>query len=124
MTKKRWLLVATCLASLIGLPIVVTALLPPAPGVTQANFDRIEDGMTTAEVEAILGAPSKHKLPTPAPGEMKIGHSRRLWGGGNGQPAVIVVFTEDERVFEKGISHAADESAFTWLKRNFPWLPF
>jgi hypothetical protein len=30
-------------------------MLPPSPGVTRANFDRIEKGMTRAEVEEILG---------------------------------------------------------------------
>jgi hypothetical protein len=33
----------------------VLALLPPHPGVTKANYDRIQKGMTKAEVEEIFG---------------------------------------------------------------------
>jgi hypothetical protein len=56
MTKKRFLLLAS-----VPLVIVVTlgvpAVLPPntCPGVTKANFDRIQEGMTKAEVEGIFG---------------------------------------------------------------------
>ena len=57
MTKKRLLLIAS-----LPLTIVVTlgiaAILPPGPGVTKANFGRIEKGMTEAEVEAIFGVPA------------------------------------------------------------------
>ena len=33
-------------------------MLPPGPGVTKANFDRIDLGMTRTDVDAILGRPS------------------------------------------------------------------
>ena len=36
----------------------VLALLPAGSGVTKKNFDRIEKGMTLAEVEGIFGKPS------------------------------------------------------------------
>ena len=41
--------------------LVVLAMLPPddRPGVTKANFDRVQDGMTKAEVEAIFGEKGK-----------------------------------------------------------------
>ena len=60
--KKSRLLIAT-----VPLVIVVTlgvlAMLPPSPGVTKAKFDRIEKGMTRAEVEAIFGRP-REPIPT------------------------------------------------------------
>jgi hypothetical protein len=59
MTKKRFLLLAS-----VPLAIVVTlgvlAMLPPRPGVTKANFDRIEKGMTLSEVEQLLGRPGTY----------------------------------------------------------------
>ena len=54
MTTKRVVLI-----SLLPLSIAVTLgvlmVLPPRTGVTKANFDRIETGMTLAEVEEIFG---------------------------------------------------------------------
>src|SRR5271155_206271 len=55
MRKIRWLLLGLLLACIAGVVLVVLALLPPPPGVTKENFDRIENGMTRAEVEAIFG---------------------------------------------------------------------
>jgi hypothetical protein len=52
--KKRLLLIAS-LPLTIALTLGVLAMLPPSPGVTRANFDRIQEGMTTAEVEEIFG---------------------------------------------------------------------
>jgi hypothetical protein len=53
-TKKRRALIAI-LTLTIAVILGVLAMLPPRPGVTKANFDRIEKGMTLAEVEEIFG---------------------------------------------------------------------
>ena len=56
MTKqRRYLISAGVLAVCVCVVLVVLALLPPRTGVTKANFDRIQDGMSIAEVELILG---------------------------------------------------------------------
>jgi hypothetical protein len=57
-TKKRLLLFAS-LPLAIVVALGVLAMIPPSPGVTKANFDRIEKGMTMAEVEEILGGKGK-----------------------------------------------------------------
>jgi hypothetical protein len=46
--------------------IGVLAMLPARPGVTKGNFDRIENGMTLAEVDKIFGKPGSfgNDLPT------------------------------------------------------------
>jgi hypothetical protein len=54
MTKKRLLLIAS-LPLTIAVTVGVLAMLPPRTGVTAANHDRIENGMTMAEVEEIFG---------------------------------------------------------------------
>lgn len=54
MTKKRLLLLAA-LPLVIAMTLGVLVMLPPRPGVTKANFDRIEKGMTKAQVEEIFG---------------------------------------------------------------------
>jgi hypothetical protein len=58
MKKKRLLLIAGAIAAVVGLTLGVLALLPPKPGITKENFDRIEIGMTYDEVVAILGPPT------------------------------------------------------------------
>ena len=58
MTKKRLLLLAA-VPLIIAVTVGVLAMLPPSPGVTKANFDRIEKGTTKAEVEMIFGGEGK-----------------------------------------------------------------
>jgi hypothetical protein len=53
--RRRILLSAGLLAAAVSLVLGVLSMLPTRPGVTKANFDRIEEGMTTEEVKAILG---------------------------------------------------------------------
>ena len=52
--KKRLILIAA-VPLIIALTVAVFAMLPPSPGVTKANFDRIHEGMTLDEVREILG---------------------------------------------------------------------
>ena len=58
MTRKRLLLIAV-LPLAFAVTLGVLAMLSPNPGVTKAKFDRIEKGMTLAEVEAIFGGPGE-----------------------------------------------------------------
>src|SRR5262249_43999136 len=44
MTKKRWIVLTGMLAACVYLTLAVLALLPPRPGVTPANIERIEAG--------------------------------------------------------------------------------
>ena len=52
--RKRWVLTAGMIAGLVGVVLLVLALLP-RPGVTKANFGRIQKGMSKPEIQAILG---------------------------------------------------------------------
>jgi hypothetical protein len=57
MLRQRSILAVGTLSSVAGGGIVVLALLLGRPGITRANFDRIEMGMTQVEVETLLGGP-------------------------------------------------------------------
>jgi hypothetical protein len=63
MTKKRMPLIAVLPLTVAGI-VGVLAMLPPSPGVTpgvtKANFDRIEKRMTFQEVEQIFGRAGQH----------------------------------------------------------------
>jgi hypothetical protein len=75
MTKKRMALLAV-LPLTIAVILGLLAMMPPRPGVTKANFDRIRVGMTLAEVEAILG-------------QSDLGEWGRLWLASDGSYALI-----------------------------------
>ncbi len=55
MKKKWWIIGFATLAIAGGLAVAIPMLQPPRPDVTKANFDRIEDGMTEQDIEAISG---------------------------------------------------------------------
>jgi outer membrane protein assembly factor BamE (lipoprotein component of BamABCDE complex) len=56
MLKNRFLLIVLLLVMTACVVVVVLAyVLAPQAGVTKENFDRIEIGMTRAEVQKILG---------------------------------------------------------------------
>jgi hypothetical protein len=55
--RRRILLSAGLLAAAVGVALGVLALLPPRPGVTKANFDRIEVSMPEDRVLEIFGEP-------------------------------------------------------------------
>jgi hypothetical protein len=63
-TKKRFLLIVSLPLTAVVVLVGVVALLPPddRPGVTKANFDRIQEGMTLAEVEEIFGSDRRGSL--------------------------------------------------------------
>lgn len=111
MTKKRLLLIAFLLLT-IAVIVGVLALLPPSPGVTKANFDRIKEGMDRTEVEEILGGKAHKIQPThrakgmPGPGVMVA-----FWGADDGSGVWITFMTggvagkswtdSDEAFFQK-----------------------
>jgi hypothetical protein len=77
----------------------VLAMLPPRPGVTIANFDRIEEGMTRAEVEALLGEPRVINGPA--------GHAIWIdWVSDEGR--IIATRFDNDKLVEKSFHDQAD----------------
>jgi hypothetical protein len=69
MSRRRLLLGAGALALLALAAALVVWLMPPRPGITLANCQRIPNGMTVAEVEASWAAPrTKPSAPCWTPG--------------------------------------------------------
>ena len=58
MSKKCWFMIALCFTLAAVSAIAIPALWPPTPGVTYANFSRLEKGMTRESVEGLLGKPN------------------------------------------------------------------
>src|SRR5262245_18822576 len=101
MRRRRLLLGAVVLApfGLAGL-LFALHLAFPEPGVTWDNFQRIQDGMSEQEVEAILGGPGKTQSGSsedcPPQGTVKTWHGTIM--------EVFVVFDERGTVKGKGPS--------------------
>jgi hypothetical protein len=51
------------------------------PGVTQANFERIQRGMTLAEVEALMGRPGQPMPPPPSAHKESSLTDKTWWEG-------------------------------------------
>ena len=112
MTKRRLLLIAGPLAA-VAVTLGVLAMLPPRPGVTKENFDRIEVGMTRAEVEVILGGPA---------GPAFRRRSRDEWDSNENDDSVAIRFDNNDRVLEKHWLGMPDErTAFDKLLDRLPW---
>jgi hypothetical protein len=118
MRKNRWLLLGLLLACIVGVVLVVLALLPPTPGITKENFDRIEVGMTRAEVEAILGGPANGWAP--AWGNMRLENE---WVDNASGDAATVNFDENNRVV--GAKHwdgwPDDRTVWQKILDRLPW---
>jgi hypothetical protein len=93
MTKKRYLGVTALLAGLVCVGFLGYFVIPLAsgPSVTKVNFDRIQLGMTKAEVQAILG--EEHQT-------FPMG-SCRVWCHLDGSAAVVVFARGEDVVGDK-----------------------
>jgi hypothetical protein len=102
MTKKSWFVLAGIMAACVCLTLAVLALLPPRPGVTRANIDRIEDGMTLAEVEKILAGRGPASLfGGPIHTKSSGGIRGRVWHHPHDGTYVAVYFDRENRVIRK-----------------------
>jgi hypothetical protein len=63
MRRSRRTLIAGSLAILSVAVLIHFAIWSARPGVTGANFARLEVGMTQAEVEELLGGPPSYTAP-------------------------------------------------------------
>jgi hypothetical protein len=96
--KRRLLLVAGALA-VLALIVALLHLRELRPGVTRANFQQVQVGMSVQEVEAILGGGG---CPDPDPGRKGL-----LWATWSRHGYVVeVVFDRDRKVREKRLLEA------------------
>jgi hypothetical protein len=106
---RRLLLIAGTLAIGAFLSLVAFARLLPHPGVSEANFERVEIGMTEAEVEAIFGQPPLDPTKVPF-------REHRFWMGED-RARVIIQFQDG--VVTRKIWTPSQETA---LERICRWL--
>ena len=107
---RRLLLIAGALAA-CAVTLGVLALLPARPGVTKANFDRIQDGMRIEEVDQIFGGPGLN-----FDGFAHHKHTTLVWQADDGSIAFIEV--EGDAVVSKRWGQS-NETIMAKLRR---WL--
>jgi hypothetical protein len=81
--------------------LVASWLLWPRTAITRENADRIQEGMTLANVEAILGGPpgvytadgQDWSMEMLRNGKYRSNHTRRIWVGDDG--GIRIDFDED-----------------------------
>ena len=117
MRKRRWQWVAGgLLVTLLG-TAAAWLLLSRGPQIDPASYDRIMVGMTTADVEAIIGAPSgdysSRKVTSfvmlrndRAVPKSKDGFNESVWVGRT--HVIAVEFDDDYRVVGKDIGEVQD----------------
>jgi hypothetical protein len=110
-TKKRLLWVAS-LPLTIAVIFGILALLPPRPGVTKANFDRIQEGMTQAEVEVIFDKPGEVR-------EVVRWSLMLRWRSDDGAVATVSFSGDDELVVHSKTWTDSDETILDRIRR---WL--
>jgi hypothetical protein len=122
--KTRFLIVAA--VALLACAYVILAL--PYSGVTQARFDCIQDGVTMAEVEELLGDPSVNYGPTsirvlfPFPPKLPPRSTSTIWNGHEG--AAVIHFNENSVMTFKGwypnpARRTVYEKVWRWLMERF-----
>jgi hypothetical protein len=135
--NRRRLLLFGLAAALVVLGVATLVLWPRRSAITHENADRIQEGMTLAEVEQLLGGPARNESGMPDnfindafviadPGEVKAGRLRpgprpledRRWAAPGF--VVIVQFDDTGRVVQQQrCEFDADNSLFGKLRR---WL--
>ena len=112
MSRRRVAIMAVIGLSILGAVAVALALFLPQPGVTKRNFNRVHEGMSVEEVEAILG-PHAHNA-----GKKLVWHAER-----EGSEIVIVLDTNG-RVSHKTFVPVEEEppSMVRKLINLIPWF--
>ena len=114
MTKKCLALIAILLLTIIAI-FGVLAVLPPRPGVTKSNFDRIQKGMTPAEVEAVFGV-----KPLPVLHVSGAGNNQRLfWHGDDGAMASVYFINGSIERVEDQVWSPSEETILDKIRRWF-----
>src|SRR5262245_50193020 len=122
MNKKCWIAACVILVIGIALAFALPALLPPTPGVTYANYSRIEKGMTRAQVVQLLGEPNKLEGFRRTLHERETGARSMFWHTAEDDTVEVVLDGVGlvELMAWNGISD--DRTGLEKLRDRLPWI--
>ena len=109
--RKRRLLLFASLPLVVVLALGVYAMIPPPqPGFIKANYDRIQEGMTLAEVEEIFGKKATSWR----------NDSHALWIDDEGYAGMLFI---DNRVADRYCHVYGNSCNPTFFQKIRGWLP-
>jgi hypothetical protein len=123
--RTRRLLLGAGAVVLLALAGLLAWVACPRAGVTRANYERIREGMTRRQVEALLGGPADDLAERGQDLPLLLGPDEDaligdLWAGE--EATIIVAFGSDGRVARKQLVRALpEESLRDRLRRLLPW---
>jgi hypothetical protein len=115
MMAKRRFIYAGIFAACVALLLAVLAALSSRTGVTKANYDRIAEGMTLAEVQKIFGKEGIvfHGFPN---------ETARAYCWENADRSLAILFFDDNsKVVEKAKWADSTESIVDKIRRLIGW---
>jgi hypothetical protein len=113
----RWLLVLILAGTLGGVGLMI--FCAPTAGVTRRNFDRIQDGMTKQEVQAILGVEPLWGFGSLRAFREVAYLDRQLPPWESGKPCIVVSFWDGRVDGKRMLTYPR-----TWKERLTEWLPW
>jgi hypothetical protein len=122
--RRRRLLLGLGLLALLGLAGGLFAFLYPWPGVTGANFERIQEGMTLAEVEKILGGPPHDRGPIINEADLRNGpgpQSRDTIASWTANGITVFVKLDEQSLVKATARLGVEETLTDRLRRLLPW---
>jgi hypothetical protein len=123
MTRRRVLLLGS--VAVVAALAVAVWVWPRPSAITVENAERIQNGMTRAEVEAILGGPARWEASSDAVTTARHGHARpseppdHQWVS---DYAVVWVFFDDDGLVLGTMSRAVFPTDESLLDRFRRWL--
>lgn len=119
MTRRRLLQSAGALFAFAMAGLVVVAMLPPSPGVTKANFDRISEGMTLEEVMTIFDN-RRPQIISPGTGALPE-DCLYYWVGRNGTAAALMFDSDQKMTTKQWVYPPLLESLRGWVPLRKLW---
>jgi hypothetical protein len=115
--RHRWLLLAVVAGALLAAHAFWSMRLKP--GITWRAFQRVREGMTRQQVEAILGEPAEFDIDNPDGPEAPEAECQ-FWIGEH--LLISVTFDEDERVVRKSFCTIRDTDPSGPFERLCQWF--
>src|SRR5262249_15470800 len=122
MTRKKKLVCLGIVAALIAAVYFLIRPGVPSHNINLATVERIQKGMTLAEVEAILGVPAGDYTTGPTTSHCNgwMGPGDKEWAGDEG--VIAVWFDREGKISGADFAPVSPRTGLTWFEKLQIWL--